>query len=121
MCFPNDHHRRCTCTWSSPIPGDPGQAVFRAIRGAWPGTLIANPALPWPGPLPADGCRSAGKRLLSAGADLIARGRAFLANPHLVERLRVNAPLNEVRDRHLMCVGGPIGYTAYSSLTPAAA
>ncbi|GAA3896245.1 alkene reductase [Streptomyces gulbargensis] len=95
---------------------DPDAPLFRTLRAAWPGTLIANPALPWPGPLPADGGRAAGERLLAAGADLIALGRSFLANPDLVARLRTGAPLNPIRDAHLMYVGGETGYTDYPAL-----
>jgi N-ethylmaleimide reductase len=95
---------------------DPGRPLFRTLRAAWPGTLIANPKLPWPGPLPSDGGRHEGERLLAAGADLISLGRAFLANPDLVERLRLGAPLNPVRDEHLMYVGGETGYTDYPTL-----
>lgn len=91
---------------------DPDQALFQEIRKSWKGALIANPALPWPGPLPADGGKHEGERLLAAGADLVALGRAFLANPDLVERLRDGAPLNAVRD-NLMYVGGENGYTDY--------
>ncbi|MEU7516007.1 alkene reductase [Streptomyces sp. NPDC042898] len=95
---------------------DPDQPLFHTLRAAWPGTLIANPALPWPGPLPADGGRAAGERLLAAGADLIALGRSFLANPDLVARMRAGAPLNPIRDAHLMYVGGETGYTDYPTL-----
>jgi N-ethylmaleimide reductase len=97
---------------------DPDQPMFREIRKAWPGTLIANPALPWPGPLPTDGGRYAGERLLDAGADLIALGRAFLANPDLVDRLRNGAALNPVRD-NLTYIGGETGYTDYPVLATA--
>ncbi|MFI9206075.1 alkene reductase [Streptomyces sp. NPDC053048] len=92
---------------------DPDQPLFQDIRKAWPGTLMANPALGWGGPLPADGGKHAGERLLDAGADLISLGRAFLANPDLVARLRTGAPLNQVRDKHMMYVGGETGYTDY--------
>lgn len=94
---------------------DPDQPAFQQIRTAWPGTLIANPALPWPGPLPTDGGKHEGERLLAAGADMIALGRSFLANPDLVERLRTGAPLNPVRD-NLMYVGSETGYTDYPVL-----
>ncbi|MCO6006029.1 alkene reductase [Actinoallomurus purpureus] len=97
---------------------DPGQALFHDIRRNWPGALIANPTLPWPGPLPAGGGRHEGERLLAAGADLIALGRAFLANPDLVHRFRRGAPLNPVRD-NLMYVGGEAGYTDYPTLATA--
>ncbi|MFE6286636.1 alkene reductase [Streptomyces sp. NPDC057877] len=99
---------------------DPDQPLFGSLRRSWPGTLIANPALGWGGPLPADGGRAAGERLLTAGADLIALGRAFLANPDLVERLRVGAPLNPVRDEYAMYTGGETGYTDYPTLAVSA-
>ena len=89
--------------------------IYRQLRRAWPGTLIANPRQPYPGPLPVDGGQAAGERLLDAGADLIALGRAFISNPDLVERIRVGAPLNPLRDRH-MYVGGSAGYTDYPTL-----
>ncbi|GLY04077.1 hypothetical protein Acsp01_44560 [Actinoplanes sp. NBRC 101535] len=56
-------------------------------------------------------CRRRGLR-----ADLTALGRPFLANPDLVERLRTGAPVNQVRNRHLMYVGGETGYTDYPAL-----
>ncbi|MFC9685381.1 alkene reductase, partial [Streptomyces sp. NPDC056948] len=40
----------------------------------------------------------------------------FLANPDLVTRLRLGAPLNEMRDRYFMYVGGAAGYTDYPAL-----
>ncbi|MFD9789910.1 alkene reductase [Streptomyces sp. NPDC059070] len=96
---------------------DPRQPFFTRLRETWPGTLMANPDL---GPtVPADGGRAAGERLLAAGADVIALGRAFLANPDLVERLRTGAPLNEVREKYTMYVGGPTGYTDYPTLREA--
>ncbi|MEU5001936.1 alkene reductase [Streptomyces sp. NPDC021622] len=98
---------------------DPEQAVFQEIRKNWPGALIANPVLGWGGPLPADGGRAAGERLLAAGADLISLGRAFLANPDLVERMRIGAPLNPVREKGLMYTGGEAGYTDYPVLAEA--
>ncbi|MFD0373029.1 alkene reductase [Streptomyces sp. NPDC059071] len=98
------------------IFADPDQPLFHQIREAWPSTLIANPDLGWGLPLPADGGRAAGERLLAAGADLISFGRGFLANPDLVERLRTGAPLNPVRDRYLMYTGGETGYNDYPVL-----
>ncbi len=50
------------------------------------------------------------------GADFIAFGRAFLANPDLVERLRTGAPLNRW-DVETFYSAGPIGYTDYPTLT----
>ncbi|RST11815.1 alkene reductase [Streptomyces sp. WAC05374] len=98
---------------------DPDDALWQDLRKRWSGTLVANPALGWGGPLPADGGRQAGERLLAAGADLIALGRAFMSNPDLVERLRTGAPLNPLRDEGWMYAGGEAGYTDYPSLTKA--
>ncbi|WP_329012633.1 alkene reductase [Streptomyces sp. NBC_00690] len=98
---------------------DPDQPLFARIREFWSSTLIANPALGWGGPFPVDGGRAAGERLLEAGADLIALGRAFLANPDLVERVRAGAPLNAPRDEYFMYTGGATGYTDYPTLTAA--
>ncbi|MFD8015719.1 alkene reductase [Streptomyces sp. NPDC058955] len=98
------------------IFADPGQPLFHRIRAAWPNTLIANPALGFGGPLPADGGKAAGERLLDAGADLISLGRAFMANPDLVERLRVGAPLNPLRETNWMYSGEETGYNDYPTL-----
>lgn len=103
-------------TYLHVVFADPDKPLFHDIRRRWSGTLIANPLLAWGEPLPADGGRTQAERLLAAGADLVALGRSFLANPDLVDRLRVGAPLNQVRDRHLMYVGGETGYTDYPTL-----
>ncbi|WP_327735919.1 alkene reductase [Streptomyces nojiriensis] len=97
------------------VHADPGRPAFAQIRRDWPGTLIANPALSRE-EVAADGGRRRGERLLSEGADLVALGRGFLANPDFVERLRTGAPLNEIRPEFLMHVQGPEGYTDYPSL-----
>ncbi len=52
---------------------------------------------------------------LAKGADLVAFGKAFIANPDLVERLRANAPLNEP-DKSTFFGGGAVGYTDYPVL-----
>ncbi len=49
------------------------------------------------------------------GADLVAFGRAFIANPDLVERLRRGAHFNE-GDRATFYGGGAKGYTDYPTL-----
>jgi N-ethylmaleimide reductase len=57
-----------------------------------------------------------GAAALKAGeADMIAYGRAFLANPDLVERLRRGAPLNKP-DVGTFYTGGAKGYTDYPTL-----
>ncbi|MFF9500712.1 alkene reductase [Streptomyces sp. NPDC014656] len=103
------------------IFADPGQPLFRWIRAAWPNALIANPVLGFGGPLPADGGKGAGERLLAAGADLVSLGRAFLANPDLVERLRTGAPLNPLRETNWMYSGDEAGYNDYPTLAGSAA
>jgi N-ethylmaleimide reductase len=50
-------------------------------------------------------------------ADLISFGRLYIANPDLVERLRIGARLN-VPDRATFFGGGVAGYTDYPVLTP---
>ncbi|WP_299537861.1 alkene reductase [uncultured Streptomyces sp.] len=102
------------------VHADPDAPLFQKLRALWPTTLIANPVLP-PDRIPADGGRHRAERLLAAGADLIALGRPFLANPDLTARLRTGAPVNQVRDAYLMYVGGEVGYTDYPTLSSAAA
>jgi N-ethylmaleimide reductase len=51
-------------------------------------------------------------------ADLVAFGRLFIANPDLVERLRIGAPLNTPVPETFFG-GGAKGYTDYPALTPA--
>ncbi|MFD6278849.1 alkene reductase [Streptomyces sp. NPDC060209] len=94
---------------------DPEDPVLQRIRKDWPGTLIANPVLP-KDRIPEDGGIAHGERLLAAGADVIALGRSFLANPDLIRRMRTGAPVNQVRDAYLMYVGGETGYTDYPTL-----
>ena len=59
--------------------------------------------------------RELADQALAHGADLVAFGRAFIANPDLVERLRSNAPLNDVV-RETLYGGGAPGYTDYPAL-----
>ena len=53
---------------------------------------------------------------MAAGADIVAFGRPYIANPDLVERLRRDAPLN-TPDRDTFYGGGAKGYTVFPSLT----
>ncbi|MDB5859423.1 MAG: putative flavoprotein NADH-dependent oxidoreductase [Ramlibacter sp.] len=53
--------------------------------------------------------------LVAEGADLVAFGRPYIANPDLVERLRVNGPWNEP-DKTTFYGGGSKGYTDYPTL-----
>jgi N-ethylmaleimide reductase len=54
---------------------------------------------------------------LAEGADLVAFGRPYIANPDLVERLKAGAALSE-SDRSTWYGGGAKGYTDYPRLTP---
>lgn len=98
---------------------DPDEPSFAQFRRAWPGTLMANPRLSRE-EVAADAGLARGERLLAAGADLVALGRGFIANPDLAERLRTGAPLNELRPEFLMHVHGEEGYNDYPVLAPAA-
>ena len=55
----------------------------------------------------------------SGRADLVSFGRAFLANPDLVERLRYDAALNPMMDAATVYGGGAHGYTDYPTLLQA--
>lgn len=59
------------------------------------------------------------ERALADGADLVAFGRPFIANPDLVERLRAGGPFNSP-DRATFYGGGAPGYTDYPTLGAAA-
>jgi N-ethylmaleimide reductase len=54
-------------------------------------------------------------KALAHGADLVAFGRPYIANPDLVDRLRQGAPLNPL-DKDTLYGGGAKGYTDYPKL-----
>ncbi|MER7581198.1 alkene reductase [Kitasatospora sp. NPDC097691] len=85
--------------------------VLLELRRAWPGTLIVNPTVPM-GPKQAG--RADADHWLALGADLISFGRAFIANPDLVERLRLGAPIAPA-DEATFYQGGDAGYLTYSA------
>jgi N-ethylmaleimide reductase len=85
------------------------EEVLVDLRRAWPGTLIVNPVPPT-GPKQTN--RSDADHWLGLGADLISFGRAFIANPDLVERLRNALPLAPV-DEATYYQGGDAGYLTY--------
>jgi N-ethylmaleimide reductase len=60
--------------------------------------------------------KASAQAALDGGADLVAFGRGFIANPDLTERLRQDAALNPV-DRATLYGGGDKGYTDYPYLT----
>jgi len=94
------------------VEGPP--AITANIRSNWSGTIIVNPAFTLPtttGNLEA---------LLADGrADLVAVGRAFLANPDLVRRLQQDAALNRA-DESSFYGGTDAGYIDYRTLDQAA-
>jgi N-ethylmaleimide reductase len=79
------------------------RAAYRAAggRGAW---MVNNGY-----------DRTLAEAALAQGADLVAFGRPYLANPDLVRRLREGAPLN-TPDRSTFYGGGARGYTDYPAL-----
>ena len=92
-----------TGTPLEPLMGD---GMFRHFRPIFRGTLIANTRM--------DAER--GNRLIEQGyADLVAFGRPYIANPDLVERLAVGAPLAGL-DWSTVYGSGPQGYSDYLAL-----
>ncbi|MCW8096171.1 alkene reductase [Streptomyces tauricus] len=85
------------------------EEVLLKLRRAWPGTLVMNPVLPMG---PKQTGRSDADHWLGLGADLISFGRAFIANPDLVERLRTGVPIAPV-DEATYYQGGDAGYLTY--------
>ncbi|TMP30410.1 alkene reductase [Pseudoalteromonas rubra] len=88
-----------------------------AIRRLWKGALILNPHNHWEdGPVtPA----IADKVLQQDLCDGVSLGALFVANPDLVDRARLNAPLNNMDDSTLYG-GGAKGYTDYPTLNEVA-
>ncbi|MFF3752408.1 alkene reductase [Streptomyces sp. NPDC002018] len=85
--------------------------VLLDMRKRWPNAFIVNPST-GAGPLPSG--RAEGEHWLAQGADLVSFGRAYLANPDLVERFRTGAPLAEP-DPETTYHGGDRGYITYPS------
>jgi len=72
----------------------------------------------WTGPIVTAGgydAESAARIVADGTADAVAFGRTFVANPDLVERLRLGLPLNRW-DRPTFYGGGAAGYTDYPAL-----
>lgn len=87
------------------------EAVLLGLRKTWPGTFMVNPSNPL-ALTAAD--KAAGEYWLSKGADLISYGRAYIANPDLVERFRAGLPLQSA-DPNTFYGGGSQGYLSYTS------
>lgn len=90
-------------------PRDNAPFDYASLRKRFAGAYIANNGY----------TLALANEVLAAGqADLIAFGKAFIANPDLVERFRKGAPLNEP-DRATFYGGGAKGYTDYPTLQAA--
>lgn len=86
------------------------EAVLRDIRASWPNALLVNRVAR---PLEALGAD------IEAGlADIAPIASWAVANPDLVERLRLGAPLNEI-DQATLYAGAGAGYTDYPTLAEA--
>lgn len=94
------------------VEGPP--AVTEQIRKGWPGTLIVNPAFTL-----ATTTDNLEAVLADGRADLVAVGRAFIANPDLVRRLELGADLNPA-DESSFYGGTDAGYIDYPALDRAA-
>ena len=90
-------------------PRDVAKFDYRALRRLFRGFYIANNGYD---------LATAKAALQQGDADLIAFGRAFIANPDLVARMRSGAALN-IPDRATFFGGGEKGYTDYPTLTEA--
>jgi N-ethylmaleimide reductase len=87
-------------------PRDNAAFDYAALRERFSGAYMANNGYD---------LELASKVLAAGSADLIAFGKAFIANPDLVERLRRGAPLN-APDKATFYGGGAKGYTDYPVL-----
>lgn len=85
-------------------------ALLGTLRGAWPGVLVLN-----------RGGADLPTRIadvIEGRADVITLGSMALANPDLVERVRIDAPFN-APDKATFYGGDARGYTDYPTLTDA--
>jgi N-ethylmaleimide reductase len=93
------------------LPGhpmaSPGPRIAPLLRQAFRGPVILNGGYD----------AALGDQAIAEGeGDLVAYGVPFLANPDLVERFRIGAPLNPP-DYSTLYSGGAQGYTDYPALT----
>ncbi len=94
------------------VEGPP--AVTAAIREGFGGALVVNAAFSLPTEVEA-----LEQLLRDRRAELVAVGRAFIANPDLVRRLQLGAPLNPA-DESSFYGGTDAGYVDYPALADAA-
>jgi N-ethylmaleimide reductase len=90
-------------------PRDNAPFDYAALRKNFSGAYIANNGYD----------RKLAIEAVAAGrADMVAFGKLFISNPDLVERLRIDAPLNEL-DMSTLYGGGEKGYTDYPAMAAA--
>jgi N-ethylmaleimide reductase len=88
-------------------PRDNAAFDYAALKKAFSGAYIANNGY----------TRDLAIEAVETGkADAVAFGRPYIANPDLAERLKLNAPLNELKGRETFYGGGVEGYTDYPTL-----
>jgi N-ethylmaleimide reductase len=90
----------------TPLQALAGDAVFRHFRKLYAGRLILNVGID---------AQHAEELLRQGAGDLVAFGREYIANPDLVERIRVNGPRNQARPGTYYGPTGE-GYTDYPTL-----
>ena len=95
-------------TASGAVPSEPVSPIMRRI---YSGRIILNSDVDWAG---------ARRAFAEGDADAVSIGRLFIANPDLVKRIAVGAPLNE-GDSSTFYSGGPVGYVDYPTLDEAEA
>ena len=93
------------------ITEDPGTRYQDALRKLFSGPVVLSTGFAG-----ASDLETAQEVVDSGAGDLFAIGRAFIANPDLVERLRTGAPLNEP-DAGTFYAGTAKGYTDYPTLS----
>ena len=82
-------------------------AFKQALRKAWPRTFFIGGSFD----------QASGQKAVNEGlTDLVGLGRAFLANPDLVERFKKNLPLT-APDANTFFTPGAKGYTDYPVAT----
>lgn len=90
-------------TSAGAIPTEP---VSPAMRRLYSGRIVINSDSDW---------SDAHRRVIDGEADAVSIGRLFIANPDLVKRIALGAPLNE-GDPSTYYSGGASGYVDYPQL-----
>jgi 2,4-dienoyl-CoA reductase-like NADH-dependent reductase (Old Yellow Enzyme family) len=89
----------------------PTEPVSPVMRSRYSGKIVINSDFDW---------NSALERIEAGDADAVSIGRLFIANPDLVRRIALGAPLND-GDSSTYYSGGAVGYVDYPPLDEAQA